>query len=241
MNWINPDWPAPDSVQAVVTLRTGGVSQRPYDSFNLASHVNDSESHVLQNRAILQQSLKLPGIPNWLIQTHSNQVVQLDLPQTSAINADAGYSFNKHRVCAVLTADCLPILLCSTDSTVVAAIHAGWRGLLNGIIHNTVTAINRNNLIAWLGPAIGPENFEVGSEVKYYFCQLNTDFATCFKTCANGKYLADLYQIARIQLQLLGIDRIYGGGFCTYTEKDRFYSYRRDGETGRMATLIWRD
>lgn len=237
--WINVDWPAPDNVHAVTTLRTGGESKTPYKSFNLAAHVGDNEFSVAQNRNRLRTLLNLPADPIWLEQIHSNKVLCLD-EKLQNIQTDASYTLNPGVICAILTADCLPVLLCNASGTKIAAIHAGWRGLLTGVIENTVKALHETHLIAWLGPAIGPERFEVGEEVRAAFGKKSGAFSQAFKELEKHKWLADIYQLSRIILANLGVEKIYGGEFCTMIEKERFFSYRRDGETGRMATLIWR-
>lgn len=246
-HWLIPDWPAPANVHAATTLRSGGVSCGVYASLNPALHVGDDAGLVKQNRQLIKESLGLPSEPVWLDQIHSNRAVQaypplakggggdLDLQQ-----ADASYTAESGVVCAVLTADCLPLLICAVDGSQVAAIHAGWRGLLAGVIGNTLAAMQNNDLLVWLGPAIGPDCFEVGAEVRDAFLEKSPAFTTAFKQHGNGKWLADIYKLARIDLAMLDIDKVYGGGFCTVTEQERFYSYRRDKQTGRMATLIWR-
>ncbi len=239
-HWLQPDWPASVNIHAITTLRTGGVSQGDYTSLNLATHVGDNPDLVKQNRQIITNLLSLPSEPVWLNQTHSNIAVEAH-QVTMPPQADASYTGQPGVVCAVMTADCLPLLVCSTDGTEIAAIHAGWRGLLDGIIDNTIMALHRDDILVWLGPAIGPECFEVGAEVRDAFLAKSVNFSSAFKIAKNNKYLADIYQLARINLAKLGINKIYGGGFCTMTEHERFYSYRRDKQTGRMATLIWRD
>ena len=237
-NFIIPNWNAPANVHAVMTTRNGGLSKLPYDSFNLATHVDDDLENVLENRRLLKTELALPTEPFWLEQIHSNIVVEaskdLILPK-----ADASFSNNKDVVCVVMTADCLPVLMCSKDGTKIAAIHAGWRGLESGIISNTVAALKTKELIVWLGAAIGAECFEVGDDVREAFLKKSADYSTAFKAREKG-WLADIYQLARIELAHLGITEIYGGEFCTMTDTERFYSYRREKQTGRMATLIWR-
>lgn len=239
-HFLFPDWPAPACVHAATTLRTGGVSKGAYASLNPALHVSDDPEAVMHNRQLIRDRLKLPSEPVWLEQIHSNKVVKAGavpgLPQ-----ADASYADEAGVVCAVMTADCLPLLLCSMDGLHVAAIHAGWRGLLAGVISNTITALGQSDVLVWLGPAIGPDRFEVGEEVRDSFVQKSSAFGRAFKRQSRGKWLADIYQLARIELNGLGVTSIYGGRFCTVTEQDRFYSYRRDTVTGRMATLIWRD
>ncbi|WP_340121625.1 peptidoglycan editing factor PgeF [Methylobacter svalbardensis] len=238
-HWLTPDWPAPANIHAATTLRVGGVSGGVYGSLNPAMHVGDDADLVTQNRQIIKGLLGLPGDPVWLDQIHSHRAVQA-VTSEPLQQADASYTSESGIVCAVMTADCLPLLVCSTDGSQVAAIHAGWRGLLTGVISNTVSAMQQSDLLVWLGPAIGPDCFEVGAEVRDAFLAKSAVFIPAFKPQSNGKWLADIYQLARIDLGLLGIDKVYGGGFCTVTEQERFYSYRRDKETGRMATLIWR-
>jgi len=237
---IYPDWPAPENVRAVTTTRLGGVSKLPYDSLNLADHVGDAADAVQQNRDILRQRLQLPVAPAWLNQVHGDKVI--DVAQYGERPpADAGFSTRTGLVCAVLTADCLPVLLCDRDGTRVAAAHAGWRGLASGILECSVKALDTDpgQLLAWLGPAIGPASFEVGDEVRRVFVDQHAQAAVAFSAATDGRWLADLYRLAAIRLQAVGVDAIYGGGFCTFSDRERFYSYRRDGTTGRMASLIW--
>ena len=239
-HWLKPDWPVPANVHAAATFRTGGFSQNFYASFNLAQHVGDEPAAVAKNRLLLREALDLPSEPAWLSQIHSSIAVEA-FPGMPLIEADASYSAHPGIVCVVMTADCLPVLLCSSDGMEIAAIHAGWRGLLAGIIDNTVFAMQTRKLYAWFGPAIGPGCFEVGGEVRSAFVARSQDFESCFIQCSENKWLADIYQLARFNLAQLGITQTYGGGFCTFTDQEKFYSYRRDKNTGRMATLIWRD
>jgi YfiH family protein len=239
-HWLTPDWPAPANIHAATTLRTGGVSSGAYASLNPAMHVGDDADLVKQNRRIIKDMLNLPGDPVWLEQIHSNRAVPA-LTTGPLQQADASYASEPGVVCVVMTADCLPLLVCSTDGSEVAAIHAGWKGLLAGVIGNTLTAMHNSDALVWLGPAIGPDCFEVGAEVRDAFLEKSAAFMAAFKQQSNGKWLADIYQLARIDLAMLGIDKVYGGGFCTVTEHERFYSFRRDKQTGRMATLIWRE
>ncbi|MFA5984237.1 MAG: peptidoglycan editing factor PgeF [Methylococcaceae bacterium] len=238
--WVVPDWPAPNNVHAATTLRVGGVSLPPYESLNLAQHVGDDPQAVANNRQLIKAVLGLPAEPVWLDQQHSNQVIQVDQASLGLI-ADASYTSSQQVVCAVLTADCLPILICDQEGTTVASIHAGWRGLLAGIIENTMARLPNRVWLAWLGPAIGPACFEVGDEVRAAFLQKSAIFAAGFTPKCDGKWLADIYHLARIQLTALKVEQIFGGEFCTFTEQELFFSYRRDKQTGRMATLIWRD
>ena len=242
-DWIIPDWPAPGNVKALFTTRNGGGSSAPYASLNLGDHVGDDPSAVKHNRALLCRAL--PGEPRWLQQVHGTKPVSLD--ELDCISPGAGDgAFSRHRevICTVLVADCLPVLLCDRAGTVVAAIHAGWRGLAEGIIEHTISAIGTLNtpLMAWLGPAIGPDHFEVGAEVRKAFIERDETSAPAFISGSprnNGKWLADLFLLARQRLTEAGVAEIYGGGECTYSDPARFFSYRRDGTTGRMAGLIW--
>jgi hypothetical protein len=251
-HWLVPDWPAPANIHAATTLRTGGVSQDHFSSLNPAAHVSDDVGRVRQNRQIIRKMLDLPAEPVWLEQIHSNLAVKA-VKTPLLQQADASYTNESGVVCAVLTADCLPLLVCSRDGTQLAAIHAGWRGLLAGVISNTVTAMHSLlnslpcksgtgvDLLVWLGPAIGPDCFEVGCEVRDAFLEKSAAFSHAFKQQSNGKWLADIYQLARIELAALGIVDVYGGTHCTFKEYEHFYSYRRESQTGRMATLIWRE
>jgi purine-nucleoside/S-methyl-5'-thioadenosine phosphorylase / adenosine deaminase len=239
MNWIKPDWPAPANISAATTLRVGGVSQPPYASLNPALHVGDQERAVMQNRGLIKKMLQLPSTPAWLNQVHGCHVVQADrvkgLPE-----ADASFTRQPDTVCAVLTADCLPVLFATADGRQVAAAHAGWRGLLAGVIEQTLCKLNNKDVLIWLGPAIGSQCFEVGNEVRQAFLTQSAEFSGAFVQHTANKWLADIYQLARCILQREGFNTIYGGDFCTVTAATDFFSYRRDGETGRMATLIWR-
>jgi YfiH family protein len=239
-HWITANWPAPQNIHTATTLRTGGVSQGKFNSLNPADHVNDQLPHVIENWQLIKQMLALPADPVWLRQTHSTQVICADRV-TGNPEADASYTAKSNIVCTILTADCLPVLLCDQQGTMIAAIHGGWRGLLNGIIENTLSKMPATGLMAWLGPAIGVECFEVGDDVRDAFINKSAQFSCAFKNHAQGKYLADIYQIARIILNNAGVQQIYGGQYCTVTESDRFFSYRRDGQTGRMATMIWKN
>jgi YfiH family protein len=238
---IIPDWPAPNNVRAVTSTRQGGVSRTPYDSLNLADHVGDSAAAVLANRQRLQQQLQLPAEPLWLDQVHGEGVVDAAASSGKRPSADASYSRQTGAVCAVMTADCLPVLICERNGSCVAAAHAGWRGLASGVLEATVTAldVDPQRLLVWLGPAIGPTAFEVGAEVREAFVKTHNNAAAAFVSQSNGRWLADLYHLARIRLQAAGIKAVYGGDFCTFTDREHFYSFRRDRVTGRMASLIW--
>lgn len=237
--FIIPDWPAPVHVKALQTTRAGGVSDGKYASLNLGDHVRDNPLHVAHNRQLL--SPLLPSEPVWLQQVHGIRVI--DASTSSCLEtADASFTTRKDVVCVTMTADCLPVLLCDKAGTAVAAIHAGWRSLCDGVIEATVKTmpVEAGQLMAWLGPAIGPDAFEIGSEVREQFIAQDAQAETAFRSHGE-KWLGDLYAIARQRLQALGIEHIYGGGRCTYSEPNTFFSFRRDGDTGRMATLIWLD
>ena len=236
---ITPSWPAPPNVHAAVSTRHGGVSLPPYDSLNLGDHVGDDPAAVAENRRRLREALSLPAEPRWLSQVHGTCALDAAVAGERC-EADAAFASRPAVVCAVLTADCLPLLLCDRAGTRVAAVHAGWRGLLEGVIEQTIAAMGTGGeLLAWLGPAIGPAAFEVGDEVRAAFLVHAPEAHTAFSPSPNGRWLADIYALARQRLQLAGVDAIYGGEHCTYSEAERFYSYRRDGVTGRMASLIW--
>lgn len=240
LRFLNPDWPAPVNVRACVTTRVGGVSRPPYDSFNLAAHVGDDPQAVAANRLRLRERLQLPAEPAWLSQVHGVVVVDASLA-TGQPQADGAFATRPGAVCAVLTADCLPVLLCDRAGTCVAALHAGWRGLAGGVIEAGVQALNvpRSELLAWLGPAIGSQAFEVGPEVRAAFVAHDPAAAAAFRPQAGDRYLADIYRLARQRLAALGVSAVYGGEVCTLTDSARFYSYRRDGRCGRMAALAW--
>lgn len=239
MNLIVPDWPAPTRVKSLMTMRTGGVSQAPWTSFNLGDHVGDDAAHVAANRARLRR--RLPAEPVWLRQVHGVRAVELG--HEPAPKADAAFTREPGQVCAVLTADCLPVLFCDRAGSIVAAAHAGWRGLAGDVLEATVAAmqVSPEDLLVWLGAAIGPHAFEVGEAVRETFVARHPEAADAFlpHPAATGKWLADLYRLARIRLNRLGVHAVYGGGRCTFNEPDNFYSYRRDGVTGRMASLVW--
>ena len=236
--WIVPDWPAPAGVRALITTRAGGASRGAYAGLNLGLGSGDAAEDVARNRASLRQAL--PAEPLWLRQVHGTTVVEADSAQDHP-EADAALARMPGRVCAVLTADCLPLLLCDAQGTIVAAAHAGWRGLSSGVIEQTLRAMNRppQTLLAYLGPAIGPAAYEVGMEVRAALIAADPRAEAAFAPGRPGRFYADLYALARARLARGGVSRVFGGGFCTYSERERFYSYRRDGVTGRMASLIW--
>lgn len=242
-DFLRPDWPAPPGVRALITTRHGGVSAAPYASFNLGSHVGDDPARVGANRARLASLL--PAAPCWLEQVHGADVIDLGALPSASMDcpprADGALTRRTGVVCAVLTADCLPVLLCDAAGSVVAAAHAGWRGLLAGVLERTVAAmaVPAGGLMAYLGPAIGPESFEVGDEVRAAFVAAGEEAEAAFKPLRPGKWLANIYLLAHQRLARSGVDAVHGGGFCTVHEAERYFSYRRDGTTGRMASLIW--
>lgn len=235
---IIPDWPAPSNVRALQTTRLGGVSEGPYASLNLGEHVADDPMRVAANRQRLNPWL--PTEPLWLHQVHGTAVVHAEqaacLPQ-----ADAAVTGAINTVCVVMTADCLPLLICDRSGSKVAAVHAGWRGLQAGVIEAAVAQmkVQPTDLMVWLGPAIGPQAFEVGDEVREAFIRTDVEASKAFVQTSENKWLADIYLLARQRLEAMGISAIYGGDLCTYSDVQRFFSYRRDGVTGRMASMIW--
>lgn len=241
IDWLVPDWPAAENVRAGTTLRGKGESRGAYTSLNLATHVGDDQQQVLKNR----QRLGLSHEPIWLEQVHSNVVIDVDsyIPeqQEHPPKADAAFSTAKLQPCVVLTADCLPLLVTDKQATCVAAIHAGWRGLANGIIEATLDRlpVNNHDLLVWMGPAIGPQVYEVGADVRQAFTQRDAKAETAFKQTDETHWLMDIYQLATQCLNKAGVQQVYGGQYCTYTDSERFYSYRRDNITGRMASIIW--
>lgn len=241
LSLIKPDWPAPSNVKTFVTTRVGGVSKAPFNSLNLALHVGDELAAVEVNRQRLSQYLSLPAEPAWLEQVHGTGVVTL--PISTDCTADASYTRDSSAVCVVMTADCLPVVFCNSQGTEVAAAHAGWRGLLDGVLESTVEHFNSKpeDIVAWLGPAISIKAFEVGDEVREAFVHKNPESKKAFVAGDSDKWYADLYELARLRLGNIGLTQVYGGSHCTFEEEDLFYSYRREGQTGRMATLIWRE
>ena len=246
-DFIVPDWPAPSGVGCLVTTRRGGVSQGAFASLNLGDHVGDDPDAVAANRRIVGRAAGVQ--PVWLNQVHGTRVIDVAGGGTHGTHgatdhppeADAALTRQTGTACTVMTADCLPVLFCDDAGTVVAAAHAGWRGLLAGVLENTVSAMEASpkELMAWLGPAIGPRAFEVGDEVRTAFVAASSEAAPAFQAVAGGKWLADIYLLARMRLAGQGVERVFGGNFCTVTEAERFFSYRRDGQTGRMASMIW--
>lgn len=239
--WIVADWPAPAHIHAVTTTRLGGNSREPYASFNLARHVGDDTAAVSSNRQQLKQGLNLPAEPLWLSQIHGCRVVPAHASDPAA--ADAGWTDQTGVVCAVLTADCLPLLLCDRTGSCVAAVHVGWRGLVAGVVDAAVATLPADpaNILAWLGPTIGPQAFEVGPDVLAACREAIDQTENCFTPVRTGHWLADLPRLVTLALHQSGVDSAYNSGLCTYSDTERFYSYRRDGVTGRMASLIWMD
>lgn len=250
-SWALPDWPVPGGVRALSTFRTGGSSTAPYGSLNLGAHVGDRAEAVAENRRSLRAAAGLPTEPVWLEQVHGVRVADLDAALGPGGDgpvgpADAAFTRLPGRICAILTADCLPVLLASDSGDLVGALHAGWRGLAGGVIEAAVAALTAaggisagGRLLAWLGPAIGPKHFEIGTEVREALLAADPGAEAAFVANPQGRFMADLGALARRRLNTSGIDRIYGGGECTFAAADRYFSYRRDGVTGRQATLIW--
>jgi YfiH family protein len=238
--WLVPAWPAPPSVRALSTCRGGGASRDPYASLNLGDHVEDAPLAVAKNRRTLKEAAGLPAEPSWLTQVHGAQV--LDLDATGAGQpGDAVVTGRPGAVCAILTADCLPVLLASAAGTRVGAAHAGWRGLAAGVIEAAVAAMRTppGEMLAWLGPAIGPQHFEIGPEVREELLRTDPGAEGAFESKPGDRFMADLFALARRRLAAVGVAQVYGGGECTYSQPDQYFSHRRDGRTGRQATLIW--
>jgi len=240
VSWIPADWPVSDKVVAGTTLRTGGVSQGEFDSLNLAAHVGDDPALVDENRRRLRNECALPSEPAWLKQVHGTEVIVAP-PASARMEADAIVTRDPGLVCGILTADCLPVVLASEDGTEIAAAHAGWRGLCAGILEATVATMNARpgQILAWFGPAISQPAFEVGSEVRQRFLDQGRAAADYFSENDNGRWQADLYGLAASRLRGCGVARVFGGGLCTHTDQGRFFSYRREGCCGRMATFIY--
>ena len=241
-NFLIPDWPAPANVRAASSLRIGGASEGPFASFNLAMHVGDDAATVDENRRRLHEDLRLPAEPVWLNQVHGTHVVEA-VSQPTPPTADASVARSPGQVCIVMTADCLPVLFCDRQGTRVAAAHAGWRGLVGGVLAQTIAALAAppQELLAWLGPAIEQPAFEVGEEVREQFIARNPANAYAFDRNERGRWQADLYALARQELTRLGVQQIHGGGFRTHADAEKFFSYRREQKTGRMASLVWMD
>ena len=239
MKTIVPNWPAPKNVKAFASTRVGGFSTAPYQGLNLGAHVGDDLSIVEKNRDWLAQEAKMPSAPIWLNQTHSTVVAQVSDPTTQVLDADGVFTSSSQVVCSAITADCLPVLLTNTQGTQVAAVHAGWRGLANGIVENALELFS-GEVMAWLGPAIGPQAFEVGEDVLQAFVDFDSQAHQAFTPRdVEGKWLADMSKLATQRLNKFGITQVFDSGLCTFQHKEDFYSYRRDGVTGRQATFIW--
>lgn len=239
LDLIRPDWPAPRNVRALSTTRAGGVSPGPYASLNLGEHVGDDPKAVAANRAQLQHSLDR-AMPRWLSQVHGVRVTHDG--DTTHAPADAAVTARREVACAIMTADCLPVIFCDRAGATVGAAHAGWRGLSAGVLEAALRSMGAapKDVLAWMGPAIGPKAYEVGDEVRQVFVAHSAEAAEAFAPGkAPGKWWCDLYMLARQRLEAVGVESIYGGDFCTFTDKERFFSFRRDGECGRMATLVW--
>lgn len=244
MSWIVPKWNAPKNVKAIASTRIGGFSTKCYQGLNLGSHVGDNLDTVLKNRQYLTQKAEMPSVPIWLNQTHSTVVQRVSSPIDTPLNADGLVTSNKGVVISAMTADCLPVLLTNAQGTQVSAVHAGWRGLANGIIENAVAMfehdVSNSNVIAWLGPAIGSTAFEVGEDVRQAFCDADPQAMMAFKsTGQSGKWWANMELLATQRLNALGVTQVFASGLCTYSNSEQFYSYRRDGVTGRFASFIW--
>lgn len=238
-------WPAPATVKALISTRIGGVSQPPFQQFNVGDHVGDDPANVEQNRNWLAQWTGWKKQPQWLKQVHGNQIIQLPHRFVSAPEVDACFTRELNEPCVIMTADCLPLLICNQEGSQVAAVHAGWRSLLAGIIENTVSQFaSAGYLLVWLGPAISVKHFEVGKDVYDAFVLSNKHYAQYFYPVSATKslppkWMMDIYAIAKHKLKELGVAAIYGGDQCTFTDAERFYSFRRDGATGRMVSAIW--
>ena len=240
--FITPEWPAPPNVRAAFSLREGGVSEAPFDSLNVGSHVGDDPASVEENRRRLGAALRLPGTPEWLTQVHGTHVWDQDqAPRAAPENADAVVVRRPGTVAVIQVADCLPVLFAAADGSAVAAAHAGWRGLAAGVLEATFSklAVPPAEVMAWLGPAIGPEHFEVGAEVRTAFMAGDPGAAAAFAANARGRWQCDLVRLARRRLLALGVREIYGGRWCTFADRARFFSYRREGRCGRMGAFIW--
>jgi YfiH family protein len=241
MGWIEANWPAPPGVRAGVTTRIGGASGAPWDSFNLATHVGDCEKHVTDNRRRLAVLLDLPAEPVWLDQRHGNRIIDLDAPERG-VAADGAYSAEPGRVCAVLTADCIPLLLTDRGGREIAAVHIGWRGLCAGILDSALHRFRApaGSLMAWVGPHIGRQCYEIGDEVRRACLASVPDGGPAFEAAGESKWRADMGKLAELGLRARGVEAVFFNGCCTCSEADLFYSFRRDRRTGRMASLIWR-
>lgn len=239
--WLRPRWPAPSTVRAAFTLRGGGASRGGYAALNLGAHVGDDPLAVAHNRALLHAALALPAEPVWLEQQHGIRVADLDREGQPCAPADAALTRAPGRVCAVLVADCLPVLFAARDGSVVGAAHAGWRGLAAGVLEATVRAMGvpAGDLVAWLGPCIGPQHFEVGEDVRSVFLETDAGAAKAFRRGRGDRWWCDLPQLAQRRLAACGVGAVAADGSCTFTDRERCFSFRRDGQCGRMAALVW--
>lgn len=239
-DWILPDWPVPSHVRALVTTRNGGVSTGPYASLNLGFAVNDDPDAVAENRARVRAHL--PSEPRWLKQVHGAGVVTAESVAT-LVEADASVTRSPGVVCVIQMADCMPVLLAARDGSVIGIAHAGWRGLAGGVVERTIEAMRTDpaKVVAWLGPAIGPDAFEVGDEARAAFLASDPAAANAFRPLQPGKWLADLFSLARQRLARVGVTAVHGGGLCTVADPIRFFSHRRDRVTGRMGAFLWID
>lgn len=237
---IKANWPAPEHIHALSTTREGGYSEGAYHSLNLATHTGDLLENVQTNRALLRESLDLPSEPLWLNEVHGNKILCADMPH-STLEADGSFAKTPNKVCVITTADCLPVLLTNAEGTMISALHCGWRGLHSLIIQSGIDILSKHKseIMAWLGPAISAKKYEINDEIYNNFVTQDNSYELAFQQNRPGHWYMDLYQIARIQLKKAGVTKIYGGEYCTYSEPDKFYSYRRESITGRMATLIW--
>ncbi|WGW00961.1 peptidoglycan editing factor PgeF [Vibrio sp. YMD68] len=235
---IIPNWNAPSCIKAVSSTRVGGVSLPPYDGLNLGTHVGDDVALVEQNRTLFAEQCAMPSQPVWLNQTHSTHIIEVKAPTEKVLDADGVFTRSHNVVCSAMAADCLPVLLTNTSGTQVAAVHAGWRGLAGGIIENAVNQFD-GDVIAWLGPAIGATAFEVGEDVLHAFCLFDENADRAFMPIENNKWLANMTMLATQRLKRVGVNHIFSSDMCTYQQKRDFFSYRRDGITGRQAVFIW--
>jgi polyphenol oxidase len=238
-DWLVPDWPAPARVRAFVTTRAGGTSEGEYGTLNLGLNSGDRPENVQANRAVVRAHL--PADPAYLAQVHGADVLDLDEGVPERARADAAVSKQPRRVAVVLTADCMPVFLCDRAGTRIAVAHAGWRGMAAGVLENAVAALGvpAGEVLAWMGPTIGPDAFEVGPEVREAFLARDPRADAAFRPGKPGKFMADLYHLARQRLSAAGVRDIHGGGFCTFHEPERFFSYRRVQKSGRMGAFIW--
>ena len=238
-SWLWADWPAPEHVRAGTSLRSGGISMPPFNELNLGLHVGDDAKDVLNNRETLSQHLKLSSVPVWLDQIHSTDIITLD-NHPIELSADGSYTTKRNKVCTIMTADCVPILFCNTSGTKVAAIHAGWRGICNGIIENAVNVLsNTDSILVWIGPCISSDHYEVGKDVHHQCLNHTASLESAFVRANEDHWHCDLIKIVKIILKKSGVSLIYDCGLCTYEMDKLFFSYRRDGITGRTASMIW--